>query len=180
MLRGKLAGLTTTSLRTGPRCIHACPRRFYYDRIEQRAFTNALPGILGRARFRVDLPRAVSTDTSLDAPPESSNKALVSDTVVVLDVTKMMCGGCSASVKKILSQQPKVKEASVNLITGTAVVHLVPESSDQDVGDIVRVVSDKGFPTFLRTAENNAEQMEQIRLAKVEEEKKECVWLISV
>lgn len=119
----------------------------------------------------MDLPRAISTDTSLDAPPENSNRA--PDNVVVLDVTKMMCGGCSASVKKMLSQQPKVKEASVNLITGTAVVHLAPESSDKDVDDIVRMISDKGFPTFLRTAENSAEQMEQIRLAKVEEERKE-------
>eukprot|EP00889_Picochlorum_renovo_P001359 jgi/Picre1/28389/NNA_003794.t1 len=183
MVQGKLAGLTTTTLRTGTRSIHTYARRFHYDKTQQRALPNALRGILVRARFPVDLPRAISTDTSLDAPPENASTA--PDNVVVLDVTKMMCGGCSASVKKMLSQQPKVKEASVNLITGTAVVHLAPESSDKDVDDIVRVISDKGFPTFLRTAENSAEQMEQIRLAKVEEERKEKLslqfaWLLAV
>jgi Cu2+-exporting ATPase len=40
----------------------------------------------------------------------------------MLDVSGMMCGGCSASVKKILQQQPGVQNAAVNLITHAAAV----------------------------------------------------------
>ena len=95
--------------------------------------------------------------------------------VLVMDVTKMMCGGCSASVKKILLQHPNVQDASVNLITGTAVAGLTPGSNDSDIKNIIETVSSKGFPSFERTPENSAEQMEKIRLEKLEEEQNEYV-----
>ncbi|XP_020242330.1 copper-transporting ATPase PAA1, chloroplastic isoform X1 [Asparagus officinalis] len=40
----------------------------------------------------------------------------------------MSCGGCAASVKRILESQPQVSTASVNLATETAVVWAVPEA----------------------------------------------------
>lgn len=40
----------------------------------------------------------------------------------------MSCGGCAASVKRILESQPQVSSASVNLATETAVVWAVPEA----------------------------------------------------
>ncbi|KAJ7968195.1 copper-transporting ATPase PAA1, chloroplastic [Quillaja saponaria] len=48
--------------------------------------------------------------------------------VIILDVTGMMCGGCAASVKRILESQPKVSSASVNLTTETAIVWPVSEA----------------------------------------------------
>ncbi|KAJ0252012.1 Copper-transporting ATPase PAA1 [Hirschfeldia incana] len=48
--------------------------------------------------------------------------------IIILDVRGMTCGGCSASVKKILESQPQVATASVNLTTETAIVWPVPEA----------------------------------------------------
>ncbi|XP_022141100.1 copper-transporting ATPase PAA1, chloroplastic isoform X2 [Momordica charantia] len=42
----------------------------------------------------------------------------------------MTCGGCAASVKRILENQPQVSSASVNLTTETAVIWPVPEVKD--------------------------------------------------
>ncbi|XP_020697441.1 copper-transporting ATPase PAA1, chloroplastic isoform X1 [Dendrobium catenatum] len=47
--------------------------------------------------------------------------------VILLDVGGMSCGGCAASVKRILESQPQVSSAAVNLATETAVVWAVPE-----------------------------------------------------
>lgn len=43
---------------------------------------------------------------------------------VILDVSNMKCGGCSASVKRILLSKPGVQSAAVNLLTESAVVQL--------------------------------------------------------
>ncbi|KAJ0247329.1 hypothetical protein HA466_0167570 [Hirschfeldia incana] len=51
-----------------------------------------------------------------------------SSDIIVLNVGGMTCGGCSASVKKILESQPQVASASVNLTTETAIVWPVPEA----------------------------------------------------
>nr|CAB3481187.1 unnamed protein product [Digitaria exilis] len=53
--------------------------------------------------------------------------------VIVLDVGGMSCGGCAASVKRILESEPQVRSATVNLATEMAVVWAVPE--DRDVQD---------------------------------------------
>ncbi|KAJ8636086.1 hypothetical protein MRB53_010353 [Persea americana] len=46
---------------------------------------------------------------------------------IVLNVEGMICGGCTASVKRILESQPQVSSASVNLETASAVVLPMPE-----------------------------------------------------
>lgn len=53
--------------------------------------------------------------------------------VVLLDVTGMSCGGCSAAVKRILENQPRVAFANVNLSAETALVRCevtVPATAD--------------------------------------------------
>ncbi|GJN15895.1 hypothetical protein PR202_gb02840 [Eleusine coracana subsp. coracana] len=50
--------------------------------------------------------------------------------VIVLDVGGMSCGGCAASVKRILESEPLVQSATVNLATEMAVVWAVPEVRD--------------------------------------------------
>ncbi|KAF9623757.1 hypothetical protein IFM89_005264 [Coptis chinensis] len=52
----------------------------------------------------------------------------VSSDVIILDVGGMTCGGCAASVKRILESQPNVSSANVNLATETAIVWPVPEA----------------------------------------------------
>ena len=44
----------------------------------------------------------------------------------------MRCGGCSASVKRILEGQPGVQAAAVNLLTESAVVR-VPSTVDLEL-----------------------------------------------
>lgn len=51
---------------------------------------------------------------------------LEADTII-LDVGGMSCGGCAASVKRILENEPQVVSATVNLATEMAVVWAVPE-----------------------------------------------------
>ncbi|KAF2920194.1 copper-transporting ATPase PAA1, chloroplastic [Oryza sativa Japonica Group] len=50
--------------------------------------------------------------------------------VIILDVGGMSCGGCAASVKRILESEPQVRSANVNLATEMAVVWAVPEDED--------------------------------------------------
>lgn len=107
------------------------------------------------------------------------------DPVIVLDVTKMMCGGCSSAVKNILVKHPAVVDASVNLITASAVVTLTPEATDTDVDSVVEAVTSKGFPSFLRTMENKKELESQIQKEKEDEERSEkrslqFAWLLAL
>ncbi|KAK2437358.1 copper-transporting ATPase PAA1, chloroplastic [Trifolium repens] len=60
-----------------------------------------------------------------DAAQELSS---LSPDVIILDVSGMVCGGCAASVKRILESQPQVSSASVNLTTETVIVWPVSEA----------------------------------------------------
>jgi cation transport ATPase len=51
---------------------------------------------------------------------------------VILDVGRMKCGGCSASVKRILLANPRVHTAAVNLLTECAVVRYGRGDSNGD------------------------------------------------
>ena len=57
---------------------------------------------------------------------------------LILDVDSMKCGGCSASVKRILMAKPEVHSAAVNLLTECAVV----QYSDQDAGGVTEEIMD--------------------------------------
>ncbi|XP_051144649.1 copper-transporting ATPase PAA1, chloroplastic isoform X2 [Andrographis paniculata] len=68
----------------------------------------------------------------------------------------MTCGGCAASVKRILENQPQVSSASVNLTTETAIVW--PESEakvapkwQNDLGELLaNILTSCGFKSNLR------------------------------
>ncbi|XP_051144648.1 copper-transporting ATPase PAA1, chloroplastic isoform X1 [Andrographis paniculata] len=93
-------------------------------------------------------PRAVASGAA-DASSLSSE-------VIILDVGGMTCGGCAASVKRILENQPQVSSASVNLTTETAIVW--PESEakvapkwQNDLGELLaNILTSCGFKSNLR------------------------------
>ena len=73
--------------------------------------------------------------------------------IVVLDVSEMMCGSCSASVKRILENQPNVESASVNLMTETAVAKV--NSDNTNLGEILaNKVTQAGFPAQASSPHN--------------------------
>jgi Cu2+-exporting ATPase len=74
---------------------------------------------------------------------------------VVLDVRGMKCGGCSAAVKRILLQQPRVQSAAVNLLTETAVVMVAAAQAQQGAAAAAQALSDKGFPASLRSLDDS-------------------------
>ncbi|XP_061372213.1 copper-transporting ATPase PAA1, chloroplastic-like, partial [Gastrolobium bilobum] len=61
----------------------------------------------------------------VDAAQEFS---ALSPDLIILDVSGMVCGGCAATVKRILESRPQVSSASVNLTTETAIVWPVSEA----------------------------------------------------
>lgn len=54
--------------------------------------------------------------------PPIVDEPTTSAPLVLLDVSGMKCGGCSAAVKRMLAARPDVESAAVNLITETAAV----------------------------------------------------------
>ncbi|XVE93129.1 hypothetical protein REPUB_Repub01dG0163500 [Reevesia pubescens] len=76
--------------------------------------------------------------------------------VIILDVGGMTCGGCAASVKRILESQPHVSSASVNLTTETAIVWPVSEAKvvanwQKELGEaLARQLTSCGFKSNLR------------------------------
>lgn len=79
-----------------------------------------------------------------------------SNDVIILDVGGMSCGGCVASVKRILESQPQVSSASVNLTTETAVVWPVSDAKSvpdwqKTVGtELAKHLTSCGFQSNLR------------------------------
>lgn len=61
-------------------------------------------------------------------PGGADDVSALSSDVIILDVGGMSCGGCAASVKRILESQPQVSSASVNLTTETAIVWPISEA----------------------------------------------------
>ncbi|KAI3805098.1 hypothetical protein L1987_27148 [Smallanthus sonchifolius] len=100
--------------------------------------------------------------------------ALSSD-VIILDVRGMTCGGCSASVKRILEGLPLVSAASVNLTTETAIVWPVPEAKvtpnwQKVLGEeLAKHLTSCGFNSNLR--DTKKESVFQTFQRKVEEKR---------
>ncbi|XP_043813904.1 copper-transporting ATPase PAA1, chloroplastic isoform X3 [Manihot esculenta] len=82
----------------------------------------------------------------------------LSPDVIILDVGGMTCGGCAASVKRILESQPQVSSASVNLTTETAIVwplseaKVVPNWKKQLGEELAKQLTSCGFKSNLRDA----------------------------
>ncbi|XP_041011781.1 copper-transporting ATPase PAA1, chloroplastic-like isoform X2 [Juglans microcarpa x Juglans regia] len=86
----------------------------------------------------------------------------LSTDVIILDVGGMTCGGCAASVKRILESQPQVSSANVNLVTETAIVWPVSEAKvtqnwQQQLGEaLANHLTSCGFKSNLRVAGQGA------------------------
>ena len=106
---------------------------------------------------------------------------------MVLDVSGMKCGGCSAAVKRILLQQPGVHAAAVNLLTETAVVQVAaaaattrmdvpsPPPPQALAATAAEALTAKGFPSRLRSSEEGlAEDAATLSQRKEEELRKRC------
>ncbi|CAK7356983.1 unnamed protein product [Dovyalis caffra] len=82
--------------------------------------------------------------------------SVLSSDVIILDVGGMTCGGCAASVKRILENQPQVSSASVNLTTETAIVWPVSEAKvvpnwQKQLGEaLAKHLTSCGFTSNLR------------------------------
>ncbi|KAJ6814748.1 copper-transporting ATPase PAA1, chloroplastic isoform X1 [Iris pallida] len=88
------------------------------------------------------------------AAPEEGHS--VKSDVIILDVGGMSCGGCAASVKRILESQPQVSSANVNFATETAIVWAIPEGEvrqnwQQQLGEkLANHLTACGFKSSLR------------------------------
>ncbi|ONH90545.1 hypothetical protein PRUPE_8G060400 [Prunus persica] len=100
----------------------------------------------------------------------------VSTDVIVLDVGGMTCGGCAASVKRILESQPQVSSASVNLTTETAVVWPVSEAKvtpnwQKQLGEtLAKHLTNCGFKSNLR--DSGRDNFLKVFERKMEEKRK--------
>ena len=97
------------------------------------------------------------TDSNEKNGNEGSSGRRSSDTeTVLLEVTGMRCGGCSANVKRTLLEHPQVTKASVNLLTGTAAITLKGMLDEEETEtervttEVVETVEKKGFKCTLR------------------------------
>ncbi|KAL5562876.1 hypothetical protein UlMin_032623 [Ulmus minor] len=97
----------------------------------------------------------------------------VTTDVIILDVGGMTCGGCAASVKRILESQPQVSTASVNLTTETAIVWPVAEAKvtpnwQKQIGEaLAKHLTSCGFNSNLR--DSRGEQFLKVFRKKMEE-----------
>lgn len=84
--------------------------------------------------------------------------------VIILDVGGMSCGGCAASVKRILESEPQVRSATVNLATEMAVVWAVPEDTDvqdwklQLAEKLANQLTTRGYKSNLRDSSKMSSQ----------------------
>ncbi|CAM6089371.1 unnamed protein product [Calypogeia fissa] len=107
-----------------------------------------------------DKAAAVGGEQSDELPVGSAG-----DDVIILDVGGMSCGGCSASVKRILESQPQVSLANVNLATETAFVQISFDGQaqtdkatvKQEIGELLaNHLTSCGFKSSVRDDKENA------------------------
>ncbi|KAA8545605.1 hypothetical protein F0562_020389 [Nyssa sinensis] len=105
----------------------------------------------------------------------SGDVAALSSDVIILDVGGMTCGGCAASVKRILESQPQVSSASVNLTTETAIVWPVSEAKvapnwKKDLGEtLAKHLTSCGFNS--NTRDSGRENFFEVFERKMEEKR---------
>ena len=77
---------------------------------------------------------------------------------VLLDIEGMKCGSCVQAVEKILKNHPIVKNASVNLVTKTAVVELI--EANESLNELISTLTSKGFPSRERDVQKLSKTFE--------------------
>lgn len=65
-------------------------------------------------------------------------------TTTVFNTEKMMCGGCSANVEKVLADIDTVDSVTVDLDTKTVTVE-----GSIDADNIAKIITEAGYPTQL-------------------------------
>ena len=63
----------------------------------------------------------------------------------------MRCGSCVQAVEKILKNHPNINNASVNLVTKTALVEI--KEPNYPFADLIQTLTSKGFPTRERSVQ---------------------------
>ncbi|XP_015957570.1 copper-transporting ATPase PAA1, chloroplastic [Arachis duranensis] len=101
----------------------------------------------------------------------------LSPDVIILDVSGMTCGGCAATVKRILESRPQVSSASVNLTTETAIVWPISEAKkapnwQKHLGEaLAEHLTNCGYSSSLR--DSGRDNFIQIFERKMEEKRKQ-------
>ncbi len=78
----------------------------------------------------------------------NNKKIAGSNKSVLLDIDGMKCGSCVQAVEKIINSYPNVDNASVNLVTKTAIVEFL--EPNQPLKELLQALTSKGFPTKAR------------------------------
>jgi Cu2+-exporting ATPase len=81
----------------------------------------------------------------------SNKKIAQSQNSILLDIDGMKCGSCVQAVEKILKNHPNINNASVNLVTKTALVEI--KEPNYSFADVIQTLTSKGFPTTERPDE---------------------------
>jgi len=94
---------------------------------------------------------------------ESAGEAATLSGKVTIPVTGMTCAACSARIQRVLQQTPGVQEASVNLMSGEAMIAF--DGAQVDPPALVDVIRGTGYGAVLRRPEVGAldEQLAQDR-----------------
>ena len=75
----------------------------------------------------------------------SNKKIAQSKKSILLDIDGMRCGSCVQAVEKILKNHPNINNASVNLVTKTALVEI--KEPNNSFADVIKTLTSKGFPS---------------------------------
>ncbi|XWS39723.1 hypothetical protein CRYUN_Cryun18bG0079200 [Craigia yunnanensis] len=146
-----------------PKRRSSVPKRLH-RRLECAASSTASFGTGGGGVFGGDDESGGGGDSKLKLGAGGDDElSALSPDVIILDVGGMTCGGCAASVKRILESQPQVSSASVNLTTETAIVWPVSEADivvpnwQKELGEaLARHLTSCGFKSNLRVVGEKA------------------------
>ena len=97
--------------------------------------------------------------------------------LITLDVGGMKCAGCVAAVERQLQQQIGVISARVNLATEVAAIEC--EIGKVDPVAIAQKLTDNGFPTQPRYAENQAENQRAV-IERHRQEIRQEIWQLAI
>ncbi|KAL5786448.1 hypothetical protein ACOSQ2_008840 [Xanthoceras sorbifolium] len=114
--------LLRLSLSPSPSLCFTYTTKFHFNRIH---FGFHRPGRIRRHSTRTVVSSLETRNLPKNAPFEAPKRR--GDSTVLLDVSGMMCGGCVARVKSVLSADERVDSVVVNMLTETAAVKLKAE-----------------------------------------------------
>ncbi|MDF0553457.1 heavy metal translocating P-type ATPase [Kamptonema sp. UHCC 0994] len=97
--------------------------------------------------------------------------------IITLDVGGMKCAGCVAAVERQLKQQPGVISARVNLATEVAAIE--GKVGVVDAVAIAKKLTDTGFPTQPRYADNQQEQFAAV-VERRRQEIRQQIWQLAI